>query len=328
MQVMILAAGLGTRLGAIGAEMPKAALPVCGYPAIAFGLALCRAAGLDDVIVNLHHRGDVVRAAVGDGARFGVRVRWSEEPDLLGTGGGIARARPLFRSEPVLVMNAKVVADIDLPAVLAAHAAAPAGRVATMVLHDERGPEERPPVAVDEAGRVVALRGVRAAGEGAAPAAERAFTGVHVLEGRLLDRLPAGVSDVIAAAYLPALLRGEYVASFTARGYFAEHSTPARYLAGNLALLRQPALVSHPPGPLSGVAPAARIDPGARIVPPVHVGTAIVETGAVIGPDAVIGDGARVAPGMRVARSVVWPGVEVSEDLDGAIATPGGVMRV
>src|SRR5690349_9238642 len=161
MQVFMLAAGLSTRLGPLGALKPKPLVPLCGYPAITFGLALCARAGFRDVVVNVHHHGGALQEAIGDGAALGVRVRYSVEPELLGTGGGIAAARALFGAGPVLVMNAKVVADLDLRAIAAAHAAAPAGTVATMVLRADPHPEQWAPITVDEAGRVVGLRGKR-----------------------------------------------------------------------------------------------------------------------------------------------------------------------
>jgi mannose-1-phosphate guanylyltransferase len=308
MQVMILAAGRSTRLGALGAVLPKPLVPVCGYPAIAFGLALCRRAGLRDVVVNLHHHGALIRAALGEGGQ-GVEIRYSDEPELLGTGGGIARARGLFRSEPVLVMNGKVVADVDLGALIAVHRSAPEGTVATMVVRADPEVAQWAPVGVDTTGRVVALRNQRADHTPVGAIADRMFTGVHILERALLERLPAGVSDVIGEAYIPALLAGERVQTFTMTGYFAEHSTPERYLAGNLALLREPALVAHPPGPLTGVDPGAFVDPRARVVMPVRIGEgAVVEAGATVGPDAVIGGRARVRAGARVERAVVWGG--------------------
>src|SRR5256885_4080561 len=156
MQVMILAAGRSTRLGELGAARPKPLLPICGHPAITFGLALCRRAGLTDVVVNLHHHGDLIRRALGDGARHGVSIRYSDEADeLLGTGGGIARARALLGRGPVLVMNGKVVADVDLAAVVAAHRAATPGAVATMVLREDPHPERWAPVSIDATGREI-----------------------------------------------------------------------------------------------------------------------------------------------------------------------------
>ena len=97
---MLLAAGRSTRLGALGAALPKPLLPICGHPAITFGLHACARAGLGRVVVNLHHHGDLIRRALeGSGARgASVAVAYSDEPELLGTGGGIAKARALSRN--------------------------------------------------------------------------------------------------------------------------------------------------------------------------------------------------------------------------------------
>ena len=323
MQVMLLAAGRSTRLGELGAVLPKPLVPICGYPAIAFALALCRKAGLTDVVVNLHHHGELIRRELGDGAAHGVAIRYSEEPDLLGTGGGIAKARPLFRPGPLLVMNGKVVADIDLARVVAAHQAAPAGTAATMVLRQDPNIDQWSPVGVDDTGRVVSLRRQRADHTPVGSITDRMFTGIHILEPSLMDRLPAGVSDVIGEAYIPALLAGARIQSLTMTGYFAEHSTPERYLDGNLALLRNPALVPVTPGPLVGIDPTASVHPRAQIRMPVRIAPgAVVEEGAIIGPLTVIGPRARVLPGAHIDHSVVWPGAVASgEVVEGVVTT-------
>jgi NDP-sugar pyrophosphorylase family protein len=142
------------------------------------------------------------------------------------------------------------------------------------------------------------------------------FTGVHVMESVLLDCLPAGVSDVIGDAYIPALVAGARIQASAIEGYFAEHSTPERYLEGNLALLRRPGLVPHPPGPLVGVDATASVDPRAELVMPVRVaGGAIIEAGATVGPDVVIGPRARVRSGARVEKSVIWEGAVVEGEV-------------
>jgi NDP-sugar pyrophosphorylase family protein len=150
-----------------------------------------------------------------------------------------------------------------------------------------------------------------------------------VLEPALLDRLQPVVSDVIRDAYIPALLAGEAIAATTQAGYFAEHSTPERYLAGNLALLRDPARLRDPPGPLVGVDPAASVDAGARVLAPLRIDAgAVIEAGAVVGPDAVVGAGARVAPGARVERAVIWPGALATGIIADAVVTPTGTVAV
>jgi mannose-1-phosphate guanylyltransferase len=328
MNVMLLAAGRSTRLGALGLALPKPLLPICGHPAIRFGLHACARAGLARAVINVFHHGDLVRAALGDGAALGMRLGYSVEAELLGTGGGIAQARALFEPGPALVMNAKVVADLDLASFVAAHRAAGGGAVATMLLRDDPEPRRWGGIAVDATGRVVGILDARSPRPPEGVVTERMFTGVQVLEPALMDRLRPVFSDVIRDAYLPALRAGETIRADLLTGYFAEHSTPERYLAGNLDLLRDPALLPLPPGPLVGVDPAASLDASARIVPPVRIEAgAVIEAGAEVGPEAVVGAGARVAAGVRVVRAVIWPGAVVVADAHDSVVTLDGVVR-
>ena len=330
--VMLLAAGRSTRLGALGLAAPKPLVPICGYPAIRFGLHAAARAGARRAVVNVFHRGDLVQAVLGERVLSGggvveIAISYSVETDLLGTGGGLAKARPLFDAAPLLVMNAKVVADLDLPALLAAHA-----RVlptATMLLRDDPDPRRWGAIGVDETGRVVSILDARSPRPPEGIVTERMFTGVHVVTPALLDRLQPVVSDVIRDAYMPALRAGETIAAVTHTRYFAEHSTPERYLAGNLALLRDPGLLRDPPGPLVGVDPAAAVDARARVIGPCRIEAgAVIEAGASVGPDVVVGTGARVGPNARVERAVLWPGAVVTTDVTDAVVTPSGTVTV
>jgi NDP-sugar pyrophosphorylase family protein len=326
MQAMILAAGRSTRLGSMGRALPKPLLPVCGYPAITYSIELCRRAGLHDIVINLHHHGDKIGQTLGDGSRFGVRLRYSVEEELYGTGGALWKARYMFSPGPVLVLNGKVAADIDLNAVVAAHRNAPQGTVATMVVREDPNPELWAPIGVDTTGAVLSIRGKRADRTALGPVLPRMFAGIHVVEPGLLDRLPEWVSDVIGDAYIPALLAGNRIGSLTMKGYFAEHSTPERYLAGNLDLLQNPALLPQAPGPLVGVDEGAQVDKSAQIREPVRIAAgAVVEAGAVIGPLTVVCGGGRVAAGAEIARSVVWPGATASGKQAGVVFTPDSV---
>lgn len=329
---MLLAAGRSTRLGALGLAAPKPLVPICGYPAIRFGLHAAARAGARRAVVNVFHRGDMVQAVLGERVLDGtgaaeIAIAYSVESELLGTGGGLAKARPLFATGPVLVMNAKVVADLDLSGLLAAHAAA--RTVATMLLRDDPEPRRWGAIGVDATGRVVSILAARSPRAPQGAVTERMFTGVHVLEPALLDRLQPVVSDVIRDAYIPALVAGETITAVTHAGYFAEHSTPERYLAGNLTLLRDPSLLRAPPGPLVGVDRGAAVDPRARVVAPCRVEAgAVIEAGATVGPDAVVGAGARVGPGVRVERAVLWPGAVVTTDVADAVVTPSGTVVI
>ncbi|HSZ80975.1 MAG TPA: NDP-sugar synthase [Polyangia bacterium] len=326
MNVMLLAAGRSTRLGALGAALPKPLVPVCGYPAIAFGLTACARAGLARAVVNVFHHGDVLRETLG-AASQGVSLEYSVEAELLGTGGGLARARPRFDVGAVLVMNAKVVANLELRAFLAAHAAG--GAVATMLLRDDPEARRWGAIAADETGRVVGILDARSPVPPQGQVTERMFTGIHVLEPALLDRLRPVVCDVIRDAYIPALVAGEVIRAEVLGGYFAEHSTPERYLEGNLALLRAPSLLRAPPGPLVGVEPAAIVQRGARLGARCRVEAgAVIEAGAEVGPDVVVGRGAHVVAGARLHRVVMWANTVATTRLENAVVTPEGIVPV
>jgi mannose-1-phosphate guanylyltransferase len=333
--VMLLAAGRGNRLGALGLSLPKPLVPICGYPAIRFGLAACARAGLARAVINVHHLGDFIRAALGEGVGaggdidLGVALTYSVEAELLGTGGGIAQARPLWGGGRVLVINAKVVADVDLAAFVRAHDAAhAAGAQGSLLLRDDPEARRWGAIQVDASGRVVGILDARSPHPPRGPVSERMFTGIHVMEPVLLDRLRPIPCDVIRDAYIPALVAGAHIAGQRLDGYFAEHSTPGRYLAGNLDLLRAPARVAHPPGPLTGVDASVATE-GVQLIAPFRIAAgAILDPGAIIGPEVVVGPRARVGAGVRVQRAVIWSDATLTEDAANVVVTPAGTVPV
>jgi mannose-1-phosphate guanylyltransferase len=196
-----------------------------------------------------------------------------------------------------------------------------------MVLREDPNPELWAPIGIDSTGRVLSIRGKRSPDAAFGTLAPRMFTGIHIVEPRLLDRLPIGLSDVIGDAYIPALLDGDRISSMTMTGYFAEHSTPERYLAGNIDLLRNPSSLPSAPGPLVGVDEHAQVDPSAQVRFPSRIAAgAVIEPGAVVGPDAVVCGGARVAAGAEISRCVVWPGATASGKQSGVVIMPNAAV--
>lgn len=108
-RAMILAAGRGRRLRPLSDRLPKALMEVEGKPLIEHLLKDLAAAGVREAVVNLSWLGGMIRARLGDGARHGLSLRYSEEGDTaLDTGGGIRRALPLLGEEPFWVVNADI----------------------------------------------------------------------------------------------------------------------------------------------------------------------------------------------------------------------------
>jgi len=118
---LVLAAGYGTRLRPLSEVRAKAALPVAGRPLIVRVLESLAAAGISRAVINLHHRADTITRLVGDGAQFGLDVRYSWEMAPLGSGGGPARALPLLQSDRFFIVNADTLSGVDLGALALAH---------------------------------------------------------------------------------------------------------------------------------------------------------------------------------------------------------------
>ncbi len=114
MKAMVLAAGRGERMRPLTDTVPKPLLRIGGRPLISWHLEALARAGFREVVINLSWLGEQLRAALGDGSRFGVSIRYSDEgPVALETGGGILRALPLLGPAPFLVVSGDVWTDID-----------------------------------------------------------------------------------------------------------------------------------------------------------------------------------------------------------------------
>jgi MurNAc alpha-1-phosphate uridylyltransferase len=117
MKAIVLAAGRGERMRPLTDTTPKPLLPVAGKPLIGYHLEALAKAGIRDVVINLSWLGEKIRAALGDGSAYGVRISYTEEgPVALETGGGIFNALPLLGPGPFLVVNGDTWTDIDFRA--------------------------------------------------------------------------------------------------------------------------------------------------------------------------------------------------------------------
>ncbi|HXS29142.1 MAG TPA: nucleotidyltransferase family protein [Steroidobacteraceae bacterium] len=127
MRAMVLAAGRGERMRPLSDRTPKPLLPAGGKPLIGHMLERLARAGIDDIVINLSWLGAQIRAALGDGAAFGVRIAYSEEgPVPLETGGGVVHALPLLGGDPFLVVSGDIWTDFDFARLATLDAAADA----------------------------------------------------------------------------------------------------------------------------------------------------------------------------------------------------------
>ena len=174
MRAIILSAGYGTRLWPLTEDRTKPAIPILGKPLVGYVAEYLAGYGFNEIVVNLHHRPESVRKALGDGSRFGVNLHYVEEPVILGTSGALDNTREFFDRDTFLVVNGKIITDIDLQAALDTHRKTNA--LATLVLLPNTR-RERFSVVETEAGRITRFSGMPdPAADGPAPLCSRVFT--------------------------------------------------------------------------------------------------------------------------------------------------------
>jgi NDP-sugar pyrophosphorylase family protein len=320
MKAMVLAAGLGTRMRPLSDLLAKPVLPVLNEPLLHHTLRLLARHGFRDVVINTHHRADTIRRAVGSGHRFGLRVRYSHEPVILGSGGGPRLVREFFGTGPALLVNGDCVFDFDLTHLLRRHRAA--GAAATLALRPNPDVRRYGPVVTGPGGWIRSMRRLPRAARGTVSL----FSGVQVLDPALLEELPEGPSDIVSDLYAKLLARGVRLLGVRVRGAWFDLGSPAFYLRSQLRLL------SRSKGHTRGVSLVAR---GAHVAKDAQLARSVVGRGSRIGARArvsgsVLWPGARVGAKARVTDSIVVGGGRVAEGerVSRGIVLLGGVVSL
>ncbi len=114
MRGMILAAGRGERMGELTQTTPKPLLRVGGRYLIEHAIAQFQRANIREIVINVSYLGEQIIAAIGDGARYGVQIAYSQEKERLETGGGILQALPHLGDAPFVVVSADIISDYPL----------------------------------------------------------------------------------------------------------------------------------------------------------------------------------------------------------------------
>jgi mannose-1-phosphate guanylyltransferase len=282
LSALVLCAGLGTRLDPLTRLVAKAVVPLGSRTLVEHVLAWLRAQGVDDVVINLHHRPETIAAVLGDGRQYGLRLRYSWEHPLLGSAGGPRLALPLLDTDPFLIVNGDTLCEPDLAPMVDAHVKR--GAAVTMALVPNPAPDRYNGVVLDENDVIVAFvpRGPQAIGSWH-------FVGIQIAGRAVFEGLEDGVpAETVSGIYRDWIgagrrdLHGWRVAS-----RFLDVGTPAEYLAAARALDAADATGSV-------------IWPGTRV----SVG-ATVERAIVAGID--------VLPDMSVREAVVVPAAILRE---------------
>ena len=209
MRAMIFAAGLGTRLKPLTDTLPKALVPLAGKTLLQWQIERLKAAGITDIVVNIHHFPDMIINYLRENDNFGCRISVSDERDmLLETGGGLRKAKSLLlgigsresgnNDEPILICNVDILSNIDLPTLLQAYNPEEMGVVVVSPRDTQRY------LLFDETNRLcgwtnIATGEVRPASLASSPnsliASRLAFSGMQVLNPRIFDVMDKVVAE-------------------------------------------------------------------------------------------------------------------------------------
>lgn len=226
MKAVILAAGAGTRLRPLTDTCPKPMLPIAGRPLLMRTLDWLHANGIKEAALNLHHLPDVVRMGLGDGSAWGMQLRYSHEPELLGTAGAIRRIDELFPGwfdQTFLLVYGDMLLDIPLETLLEVHQSR--GALLTMALKRTTTPHSQGMVEVAADGSI--LRFVEKPTDWRS--GDDANAGVYICEPAIIQSIPPGVSD-FGHDVIPALLASNApVYGHHIGGYMLDIGTPNAY---------------------------------------------------------------------------------------------------
>lgn len=228
MRALLLAAGLGTRLRPLTDRVPKCLVPIRGKPLLGYWLDLLGRAGLERMVVNLHHLPDQVRAFLA-ASPWRDRVIAVEEPALLGTGGSILAHRSHLGDGPFMVVHADNLSRFDVAAFLERHRLRPPGCELTMMTFTTETPRSCGIVEVDGAGVVTSF-----VEKPADPRSRLANGAVYLLEPSVAEALAAlGRAEVDLSTQVIPRYVGR-MATFHNAVYHRDIGTPDAYRQAQL----------------------------------------------------------------------------------------------
>ena len=251
MKALILAAGLGTRLGQLTENRPKPMLPIAGKPLLEHTIRWLREYGIRDIAINVHHFPESITGYFGDGRGLDVSIRYSRENQLLGTAGAAKRLQA-FLDEPFVAVYGDVLTNLDLDRLLAMHSVTSFGdthgSVLTMALYAVANPSECGLVELDPTGRV------RRFVEKPPPEevfTDLAFTGIMICEPVALSYIPSDTYFDVGHDLIPALLtnhRPIYAEPIRENEFVIDIGTMPGYLRAQSIMEERTSAVTSAPG--------------------------------------------------------------------------------
>lgn len=303
MKAMILAAGYGTRLRPVTYTLPKPMVPVCNRPLIGYAVEAFLRAGIRDLVINLHHLPEAIESYLRTRYVRDCKFFFSQEPEILGTGGGVRKVRAQLQGGEFFLVNADTIQFPRWERLLEARRERDS--LAALTLRHPPEGDRFTPVYFDD-GLVT--------GFGKGTGEPLMFSGSHAISERIFQWLPEKeFSGIVDEAYQPAIDSGrETLAGAVDDGLWFDIGTPQRYIAASRALLQLT---------IDGkvdLASGSKIEGDSLVHETTHgrasrssIGARTTIEGSV--SDSAIWDDCRIAAGVELESCIVAHGVELAQ---------------
>jgi NDP-sugar pyrophosphorylase family protein len=239
-KALIFAAGLGTRLRPLTNEIPKALVPVCGKPMLEHVVKRLAAQGITDFVVNVHHFADKVIDFLAANKNFGLQIEISDERnDLLETGGGLVKARPLLEnSDAILIHNADVLTNINIAQMLDFHLKT--NSIATLAIQNQSSSRQ---FCFDKNKQLSGWKNVMTGEEiGLQTSGYKSFTGVHIVSPKIFDLMTQTGKFSITPEYLRLCATQKISAFDASEAFWFDIGSPEKLSAAEVYLSKNDAM--------------------------------------------------------------------------------------
>jgi mannose-1-phosphate guanylyltransferase len=297
MQAVIIAGGKGTRLKPLTYGCPKPMLPLLDRPFLEWMVNRCAEVGITDILLNVHYQAQQVVNYLGNGDRFGVKIRYIQESTPLDTAGAIKLAESHFSGESLVIFNADILTDLNLMDLINFHKHHDADVTLTL----KQVPDITPfgLVELNEHQQVLAFREKPTPEQAVDFLAQGMNTinaGTYVIEPQVFTKYPVGEPLSFERVVFPEVLtEGLKMMGFVSNGYWMDLGTPEKYFQAHLDILNGEVpygleAIAHNPSPGIWIAKSAEVDGAAQLAAPCFIGDrSYIRSNAVIPANTIIG---------------------------------------
>ena len=306
---ILLVGGFGTRLMPLTKNTPKPMLTVAGVPVTEHQLAMAKQAGITEIVLATSYLSEVFIPYFGDGAKWGMKIKYAVEKEPLGTGGAIRNAAKLLdTNESVVVLNGDVLSSHNLAEQIRQHEAHDAD--VTLHLTEVKDARAFGCVPTDSDSRVTAFLEKMEN-----PITNQINAGCYVFNSRVISTIPLDTVVSVERETFPQLVaRGAKVFGYVENAYWLDIGTPRALLKASIDIVKRSGDFLAMPGstidPTAVITGGSCIGPNSTVGAGAHIDGSIIEAGSTIGQNATISDsfvasGAEVENNAKITSSFV-----------------------